>query len=89
LTVVYYTRLYSLLFFIQALQEDLSEGSSAEDESEEEEEEKEEESERKRKWFEDSDSDSEQESNKKRIIDVAEPQTLEDQEALALKLLGA
>ncbi|KAL7327031.1 ATP-dependent RNA helicase dbp4 [Mucor circinelloides] len=72
-----------------ALQEDLSEGSSAEDESEEEEEEEEEESERKRKWFEDSDSDSEQESNKKRIIDVAEPQTLEDQEALALKLLGA
>jgi ATP-dependent RNA helicase DDX10/DBP4 len=44
--------------------------------------------ERKRKWFEDSDS-SDDESNKKRVIDVAEPQTLEDQEALALKLLGA
>ncbi|KAI8087481.1 P-loop containing nucleoside triphosphate hydrolase protein [Thamnidium elegans] len=64
-------------------EEDESEGSAmSEDESEEEEKE-----ERKRKWFEDSDS-SDDESSKKRIIDVAEPETLEDQEALALKLLG-
>lgn len=72
------------------MKDESSEGSDAEDMSEDESgEEEEQESERKRKWFEDSDSDSEEESNKKRIIDVAEPQTLEDQEALALKLLGA
>ncbi|KAI7896208.1 P-loop containing nucleoside triphosphate hydrolase protein [Mucor mucedo] len=47
----------------------------------------EEEPERKRKWFEDESSD--EDSNKKRVIDVAAPETLEDQEALALKLLGA
>ncbi|GAN06912.1 ATP-dependent RNA helicase dbp-4 [Mucor ambiguus] len=74
-----------------ALKEDSSEASDAEDQGSDmsEDESGEEEPERKRKWFEDSDSDSEDESNKKRIIDVAEPQTLEDQEALALKLLGA
>ncbi|KAI8335247.1 P-loop containing nucleoside triphosphate hydrolase protein [Choanephora cucurbitarum] len=59
-------------------------GSESESESEEEEEE-----DRKRKWFEDSESEEEDSSNKKRVIDIEEPQTLEDQEALALKLLGA
>ncbi|OBZ90373.1 hypothetical protein A0J61_01590 [Choanephora cucurbitarum] len=56
-------------------------GSESESESEEED--------RKRKWFEDSESEEEDSSNKKRVIDIEEPQTLEDQEALALKLLGA
>ncbi|KAI8992101.1 P-loop containing nucleoside triphosphate hydrolase protein [Mycotypha africana] len=63
----------------------------SEDESEsEEEEEEEEKADRKRKWYEEQESESEAEDTKKqKVIDVAEPQTLEDQEALALKLLGA
>ncbi|CEP08575.1 hypothetical protein [Parasitella parasitica] len=77
-----------------ALKDSLNDGSSLEEDDEgsdmsEDESEEEELSDRKRKWFEDSESDSEQETSKKRVIDVAEPQTLEDQEALALKLLGA
>ncbi|KAI9358024.1 P-loop containing nucleoside triphosphate hydrolase protein [Pilaira anomala] len=79
-----------------ALKEDQSSSSGSEDEeesgspmSEDESEEEEEEEPRKRKWFEDSDSSDDDESNKKRVIDIAEPETLEDQEALALKLLGA
>jgi ATP-dependent RNA helicase DDX10/DBP4 len=62
---------------------------SVDEKSEDEESEDEEPEERKRKWFEDESEDEEQLDKKKRIIDVAEPQTLEDQEALALKLLGA
>ncbi|KAI7904778.1 P-loop containing nucleoside triphosphate hydrolase protein [Cokeromyces recurvatus] len=82
-----------------AMKEEMGEAYSSEEENDEdlaisEEEEEvssemsEEETDRKRKWFEDSEEEEET-SSKKRIIDIEEPQTLEDQEALALKLLGA
>ncbi|KAI9308591.1 P-loop containing nucleoside triphosphate hydrolase protein [Cunninghamella echinulata] len=47
-------------------------------------------SDRKRKTFDESgdDEDEREQNNKKRVIQVDEPQTIEDQEALALKLLG-
>ncbi|CAO3692842.1 unnamed protein product [Rhizopus stolonifer] len=62
------------------------EDASSEEESESEDEEEES---RKRSWDKESEDESEEEHvNKKRIIDVEEPETLEDQEALALKLLG-
>ncbi|KAI9275980.1 P-loop containing nucleoside triphosphate hydrolase protein [Sporodiniella umbellata] len=56
-----------------------TDGASSEDDDDEES--------KKRSW--DSDSDEEDEHvNKKQVLDVEEPETLEDQEALALKLLG-
>ncbi|RCI06872.1 ATP-dependent RNA helicase dbp4, partial [Rhizopus stolonifer] len=62
------------------------EDASSEEESESEDEEEES---KKRSWDKESEDESEEEHvNKKRVIDVEEPETLEDQEALALKLLG-
>ncbi|KAG1046075.1 hypothetical protein G6F43_011172 [Rhizopus delemar] len=73
-----------------ALREEFEEGASDEDmeDAEESEEESEEEESKKRSWDEESESEEEEHVNKKRVIDIEEPQTLEDQEALALKLLG-
>jgi ATP-dependent RNA helicase DDX10/DBP4 len=66
-------------------------GSSDEYDEEMEEAQSEEETGHKResKWFE-SDSDDEEESRKRaKLIEVEQPETIADQEALALKLLGA
>lgn len=42
------------------------------------------------KWFEDDSEEEEEESRKKaKLIEIEQPETIADQEALALKLLGA
>ncbi|KAF9996888.1 ATP-dependent RNA helicase dbp4 [Entomortierella chlamydospora] len=57
------------------------------DEDEDEEEEEEEETPKKRGWWQDK-ADAEEAKKKRKVVEVDEPQTLAEQEALALKLLG-
>jgi ATP-dependent RNA helicase DDX10/DBP4 len=44
---------------------------------------------REAKWFEDDTSDEEASAKRAKLIEVEQPETIADQEALALKLLGA
>ncbi|KAG0203009.1 ATP-dependent RNA helicase dbp4 [Mortierella sp. NVP41] len=57
------------------------------DEDQSEEEEEEEETPKKRGWWQDK-ADAEESKKKRKVVEVDEPQTLAEQEALALKLLG-
>ncbi|CAO3593014.1 unnamed protein product [Absidia cylindrospora] len=66
--------------------EDMDQGSSSEDDDDQEQGKQ-----QKRKWFQKATSDDDEEeesSTKKRVLQVDQPETIQDQEALALKLLG-